>query len=228
MTTRKTTSLSSASEPASLAEHLSAVLDGEAGGFEERRVLDELKSDGELRYKLSAYTLISESMRSSESSVIASSAFLAGIHEAINDEDEYHHVSLETKQTNATPNKTSGSWLKPIGGFALAASVAAIAVVSFQNYQQQLGTSDLLNASIDSSIKRDNGSLSITSAGGVADASNPVVVASGSDAVMAVPDLYQQADNRTRLLLKRYVDSHLQQASGTAFVPSVRVIAYAD
>ena len=39
---------------------------------------------------------------------------------------------------------------------------------------------------------------------------------------------YLKADLRTRSLLKRYVDSHMQYASTTTFVPSVRVIAYSD
>ena len=40
-------------------------------------------------------------------------------------------------------------------------------------------------------------------------------------------DKYIDADVQTRLMLKRYVDSHMQYTS-SAFVPSVRAIAYSD
>ena len=39
---------------------------------------------------------------------------------------------------------------------------------------------------------------------------------------------YKQANAHARSFLKRYVDSHIQYASASTFVPSVRVIAYAD
>ncbi len=49
-------------QPISLAEHLSSVLDDEAGSFEQRRVLDELKSSEDLNNKLSHFAFIGESM----------------------------------------------------------------------------------------------------------------------------------------------------------------------
>ena len=217
MATNKTTTLSSIDAPASLTEYLSAVLDGEAGGFEERRVLDELKSNKELQHKLFTYSLISETMRSDAASVTASTDFLAGIHQKISAEDEYHHVNVVTSDKE----KTASSWLRPVGGFALAASVAAISIIGFQNYQQT-SQNGFVTASSDNAASTllDN---SMIKASQIANNDSQLV-----NDKLAVPDLYKQADNRTRLFLKRFVDSHLQQASNSAFVPSVRVIAYAD
>lgn len=229
------------SGPASLTEHLSALLDSEAGTFEQRRVLDELKSSDGLRQSLSSYALIGEVMRTAETTVTADSSFLAGIHAQIETEDEYHHIQLEEPAND----KSSASWLRPVGGFALAASVATVAFLGFQNYQQN-DTSSMIAATsaTSSAIASTAVSTSATSATTTRpNASQPdnlvqeeratsaiastVQVTSVNNETIATNE-YHQADARTRMLLKHYVDSHMQYASNTAFVPSVRVIAYAN
>lgn len=203
------------SSPVSLTEHLSALLDNEAGSFEQRRVLDELESNSDLREKLSSYALIGEAMRTTEATVTADSGFLAGIHSQIESEDEYHHIQLD----KAANDKHSSSWLRPVGGFALAASVAAVAFFGFQNFQQN--NSNIIDAGL-------------TTAENTAPSSSDLTEEKMATASVAQMDsenrvnVYQQADVRTRMLLKRYVDSHMQYASNTAFVPSVRVIAYTN
>jgi sigma-E factor negative regulatory protein RseA len=214
---------SSSLAPASLTEHLSALLDDEAGDFEQRRVLDELKLSDELRQKLSSYSLIGEVMRTGQMApVAADGGFLAGIHDKINSEDEYHQVQLEDKQ-----EKPSKSWLRPVGGFALAASVAAVSVIGFQNYQQ-MDKGGFVTASIDAQVSSQKDRLSVAKMNSATVVSADQLVSNNEQLAMVDKDFYQPADAQTRLLLKRYVDSHMQQASTTAFVPSVRVIAYAD
>jgi len=205
--------------PVSLTEHLSALFDNEAGSFEQRRVLDELGSNEDLRQKLSSYALIGEAMRTTEVTATADSGFLAGIHSQIESDDVYHQVQLEKTATKTSAaNDDRASWLKPVGGLALAASVAAVAFFGLQNFKQ---TNDNVS---DSGV--------MTAAKSTADfteaemASATVVPATQMDTV-AVND-YQQADAQTRMLLKRYVDSHMQYASNSAFFPSVRIIAYAN
>ena len=205
--------------PVSLTEHLSALFDNEAGSFERRRVLDELGSNEDLRQKLSSYALIGEVMRTTEVTVTADSGFLAGIHSQIESEDVYHQVQLEKIATKTSvANDSHASWLKPVGGFALAASVAAVAFFGFQNFQQNNGNvidSDMTTATKSTADLTEKQMASAT-----------VVPATQMDTV-AVND-YQQADTQTRMLLKRYVDSHMQYASNSAFFPSVRIIAYAN
>lgn len=214
MAKSNTTSLSTPNDQVSLTEHLSAVLDGEAGDFEQRRVLDELGSDDALREKLSSFSLIGEVMRSgAAANVVTGTSFLDGIHEKINSEDEYHQVQLIDAQ--AKEESHSKSWLRPASGFAMAASVAAIAVIGVQNYQQS--SPDVVVAS-----KNDSMVLPKKALTSVAD---QIQV---DDDIAVIASSYRKADNRTRLLLKRYVDSHMKQASMSAFVPSVRVIAYTD
>ncbi len=195
----------------SLTEHLSALLDDEAGSFEQRRVLDELKSNDGLCKNLSHFALIGEIMRLRTSVAVADSSFLAGIHEQIDAEPAYHEVQLEDKTTLVAKNQRS--WLRPVGGFALAASVAAISVIGVQNYQQANQSTE-----------------TIVTTQGVNEIRPSQVVTVVEDAAskMNVRHEYRQANAHARSFLKRYVDSHMQYASTSTFVPSVRVIAYAD
>ena len=209
----KSNTTQSQSSAVSLKEHLSAVLDDEAGKFEQRRVFDELKRSEDLRQSTSMYALIGETMRSDQVSLVASSHFLSGIQDTIN---------AETKDSLPVA-PSSISWLKPVGGFALAASVAAVSVIGFQNYQQLSGVSegDVAATTI---MQPQDSALSV-------DEMNKATVISADKMVANSRSLlpqYRQADTKTRSLLKRFVDSHLRHASTTALVPSVRVIAYAD
>lgn len=210
--------------PVSLTEHLSALLDNETGSFEQRRVLDELKSDDDLRQKLSSYALIGEVMRTTEVTTTADSNFLAGIHAQIEAEDEYHQVKLVKAKNDSVNDTHNSSWLRPVGGFALVASVATVAFFGFQNFQQNNGNmidTGLTTAANTTPTTLDSSDLS-------EEKTVVATVISATQMASITANEYQQADARTRLLLKRYVDSHMQYASNTAFVPSVRVIAYAN
>lgn len=227
----------------SLNEHLSALLDDEAGAFEKTRVLDELTKNNNssetaaLRQSLSSYSLIGEAMRSANSAgatVITDNSFLAGIHEQIEKESDYHQVHIEDAKK---PAANSGSWLKPVGGFALAASFAAIAVIGVQNFQQTNTTSTEVLASAETkSLETGKTQLSlaamnsatVVSAADMLKAEDKTVAVVADNSTKKVKDHYKHADARTRALLKRYVDSHMQFASNTTFVPSVRVISYSD
>jgi negative regulator of sigma E activity len=216
-------------QPISLAEHLSSVLDDEAGSFEQRRVLDELKSSDDLSKKLSHFALIGESMRSTKHATVAGPSFLAGIHEQIVSEDEYHDVQLHDSTSANDASKQQKSWLRPVGGFALAASFAAIAVMGVQNFQLNNQLNE--QATIVASQKTQSAQTEIKMA-----AATPVVEMAPIENEQGDTKLnsklkkqeYSHANTHARSFLKRYVDSHVQYASTSSFVPSVRVIAYAD
>lgn len=216
--------------PVSINEHLSALLDDEAGSFEERRVLDELKADKKLSQKLSTYALIGETMRTgdSEKPVLSlGTSFLDGINEKISLEDNYNEVIIDadskTNQIAETKTVTSiFSRLRPVGGFAVAASVGALAFMGLQN----MGLLNNPNSQ----------------PGGIVDNNAPTAIVQNIPAsesviennstvnslVLTDNDQYVDADAQTRSMLKRYVDSHMQYATTSAFVPSVRVIAFTD
>ena len=106
-------------------ENLSAFLDNESGEFEQRRLLDELQKDDELLQAMSHYTLIGDTIRNEQSKVMASSSFLAGIHERLEDEPSYADVYIEQQKED-----TSRAWLRPAAGFAVAASIAAVVALN--------------------------------------------------------------------------------------------------
>jgi len=167
-------------------------------------------------------------MRTSEATTTADSSFLAGIHAQIESEDEYHQVQLP-KESNESFNdqrQGSSSWLRPVGGFAIAASVAAIAFFGIQNYQQS--NTNMLDAGMVNTVM----STVVPSTNDLTEEKMATAKVAPATAMpmasVAKSDVFQQADARTRMLLKPYVDSHMQYASNTAFLPSVRSIAYAN
>jgi len=219
----------------SMTEHLSAILDDEAGSFEQKRILDELKNNQNLSKKLSSYALIGETMRSGDmdnSAITLGASFLAGIHEKLETEDQYHdvHVGIEAQSDNKQSN--SKTWLRPVGGFALAASVAAIAVVGFQNYQQLnqssgVTGSEQITQSDTTTVKPQKEQLTQSEMDAAMTVPATTLIAANEE-IVTENDTFKHADAKTRSLLKRYVDSHMQYASTASFVPSVRVIAYTD
>ncbi len=224
-------------QPISLAEHLSTVLDDEAGSFEQRRVLDELTSSNntsnssgkELSKKLSHYALIGESMRSTNPITVAGPSFLAGIHEKIAEEDQYHDIQLQDLAANDgmnQQNSKSSSMLRPVGGFALAASFAAVAFMGVQNYQlgNQLAEKSATSTVFTNSAKNEK----LAQTENQTTLVKSVAPVDSKNNVIQDKQEYKQANAHARSFLKRYVDSHIQYASTSTFVPSVRVIAYAD
>jgi len=120
--------------------------------------------------------------------------------------------------------------LRPVGGFALAASVAAIAVVGLQNYQQLNQSNEVTGSeqiTQTNTLKPQKEQLSQSEMDAAITVPASTLIAT-NDELMTENDTFKHADSQTRSLLKRYVDSHMQYASTASFVPSVRVIAYTD
>lgn len=238
-----------------ITEHLSALLDDEVGTFEQKRVLNELSSNDGMRNKLAAYSLIGETLRSGKPAakvtMTTTPNFLSGIQDQLMDEPVYSEAVLQNnnpKQSNATNEsnaKNEGSWLRPIGGFAMAASVAALAVIGFQNYFMPSNNNSVSQPTeivAANSLAPLNSIENVTATGintTSAITKDKLTESEMASAMVVTADqlqepqsvdatTYLKADLQTRSLLKRYVDSHMQYASTTTFVPSVRVIAYSD
>ncbi|MEH6455749.1 MAG: sigma-E factor negative regulatory protein [Cocleimonas sp.] len=219
--------MNNSESPISINEHLSALLDDEAGSFEERRVLDELKADQKLSQKLSTYALIGETMRTGDTEkpmLSLGSSFLDGIHKKIELEDDFNVVvvdsDVKTNNESQSQNKLNPfSWLRPVGGFAVAASVGALAFMGLQNMGVLSSPNSQPSNYVDSSAP-----TAIVGNAPVTVPSSEILV----DSSIAANDQYVNADVETRAFLKRYVDSHMQYATTSAFVPSVRTIAYTD
>ncbi len=178
-----------------ITEHLSAVLDGEAGDFEQRRLLDELGKNKDLQTSLACYALIGETMRDEKQASIAKPSFLESIHDKIDAEPEYSQIQINNKKINNSKPK----WIRPVAGFAMAASVATIAIIGIQSPLTLTGNSHSPIAA--------NQTLKST----------PTRVA----------NIYNNyPDKKTQARYTRYLDSHAQYASTTPLMPSVRVVSY--
>jgi sigma-E factor negative regulatory protein RseA len=103
-------------------EQVSAFLDGELPSSETELLLKRLTRDAELRESFGRYTLIGECMRDS-GQVRLSRGFAARVNRAIDGEPA---VAV------SEPQRATSRWWRPLGGAAVAASVAVVAVIALQ------------------------------------------------------------------------------------------------
>lgn len=122
-------------------EQLSALLDDELSATESARLLDQLGQSRELRNQWDRYHLIGDVLRG-ETLHVSSKQIAERVRERI--EMEPAIIAAPKPQSNASPaaskQRASVQWLKPAAGVALAASVAAVTVVSLP---QLTGDSDV-------------------------------------------------------------------------------------
>jgi sigma-E factor negative regulatory protein RseA len=122
-------------------EQLSALLDDELSATESARLLDQLGQSRELRNQWDRYHLIGDVLRG-ETLHVSSKQIAERVRERI--EMEPAIIAAPKPQSSASPaapkKRASVQWLKPAAGVALAASVAAVTVVSLP---QLTGDSDV-------------------------------------------------------------------------------------
>lgn len=110
----------------SINEQLSALLDDELDAAEPALLLRQLARDPELRERLSRYQLISDAMHDNLPAQV-DPAFHRRVVDAL----------PEQGRAAAGTFPAASRLLRPVAGLALAASVAAVAVVSLQNIRGQ-------------------------------------------------------------------------------------------
>jgi len=103
-----------------LREGLSALVDGETDEREAARLLDQLTRDAELKAAWERYHLMSDVLRNNPP--------------LVSGEDLVERVrhSIDTEPVMFRPRPPRAAALKPLAGFALAASIAVVAVVGFR------------------------------------------------------------------------------------------------
>ncbi len=107
-------------------ESLSALMDGQADELEVRRVLKEVSENDELRDTWRRHQLAAAAMRRE-------------LPEQVVDYSSAIHAALENEEALGGPSAFSRV-AKPLGRFAVAASVAVIALVGVQQYNKPAGT----------------------------------------------------------------------------------------
>ena len=200
------------------------LLRDEAGAFEQRRLLDELKKDDELAHAFTRYALIGEAMRANASGQRSALgvSLLSRIQDELEDEPAYTGETVvgQTQQASTTVTKVV---TKPVRqwrnvGFALAAGIAALAVG---------GVLFLQPATHNTSSMAANDPVTTE----VAPKPVPVNAANALVADAATEARIQQVgsiDPQTRDMLKQYVAQHVKYASTTVIAPSVRAVSYVN
>jgi len=115
-------------------ESLSALMDGQADELEVRRVLKEVSENDELRDTWRRHQLAAAAMRRE-------------LPEQVVDYSSAIHAALENEEALGGPSAFSRV-AKPLGRFAVAASVAVIALVGVQQYNKPAGTPENTPATI--------------------------------------------------------------------------------
>lgn len=103
-------------------ERISALIDDELTDFELRRVTDEVMSDEALKQRFQRYSLIGDAMRN-EMPTALDMDFSSRVMASIDEEPAAQHPPRAANDSR---------WKKPLAGAAIAASVAAMALVSLQ------------------------------------------------------------------------------------------------
>ncbi len=113
-----------------LREGLSALVDGETDEQEAARLLDRITRDAELKAAWERYHLVSDVLRNDLP--------------LVSGEDLVERVrrSVETEPVMFRPRRPRAVALKPVAGFALAASVAVVAVLGFRGMVGPSGDTD--------------------------------------------------------------------------------------
>jgi sigma-E factor negative regulatory protein RseA len=105
-------------------EQLSALVDDELSDAEHALLIRQLSADSALRHTLSRYQMVSDSIHSNLPQQV-DCHFHERVRAALQDEAAIHSA-----------HRVSARWYRPVAGFALAASVAVVAVVSLQNTRE--------------------------------------------------------------------------------------------
>lgn len=204
-------------------EYLSALLDGESGSFEQQRLCDQLEGDELMREKLSNFALIGEAVRNQQQSkaTLAGESFLSGIQAAIAD-TPLPSVEPEAEEPVVIPAPNvakRGIFPKQAVGYAVAASVAAVAAISIQNYFTPQSAPEMV-ASAPQPVQEAQPPAALMTASLTESSVSQKVISDTLD--------YSLPDPETRGMMNKYVAHHLQYASSNTLMPSVRAVSFSS
>ena len=208
-------------------EYLSAFVDGEAGSFEQHRICDQLLTDEAMREKLSSFALIGEAVRnrSQDETSVAGASFLSEIQDAIANEEP---MSIDEEDSSVIAQgtilpKKKRFIPKQATGYAIAASVAAVAAISFQNYinTPSQGEQFASAAKPAETVVRTSSLLPSVPTARV----NKVKKVNNDDSYF-IAAAYKAPDVKTKDMIDKYVAHHLQYASTSTLMPRVRAVSY--
>ncbi|MDX1252715.1 MAG: sigma-E factor negative regulatory protein [Gammaproteobacteria bacterium] len=179
-------------------EKISAFMDGDLTAHEARQVIEEMKRSPVSRVCWGRYHLIGDALKNNLPSTIQHD-LAARISQVIEAEPVLPITFAPRKKTTVI-----SSFFKPLAGLAVAASVAAVAVVSF----------DMGGASSTAQVQT------------MAAAPPPVLAVNHPPAALvAAPLVVDEAEAQSRL--ENYLVNHSQYSTSVVVQPAVRMVGYA-
>lgn len=177
-------------------ELISALMDSECGRFEIRRSVDLLISDNDLRARWGRYHLIGNVLRR-DATQIAGADFHSKVMAQLTQEQADNHY----------PVRVTKRWSKPLLGFVMAASVAAVMVLGMQSLLEPVQVrTDLVQPA-----------PSLERPGRLAD------VRQAHD-----PGRHVATQLESYMRMNSYLLSHAQQSGGQGVMPFVRMVSYSN
>lgn len=107
-------------------ESLSALIDGEVAMDQAAQLIDRVVEDPSLRAAWRRYHLVSDVLHNTLSDLGA------------NDLQERVRQSIDAEAITFPRHRELPSFIKPVAGLALAASVAVVAIIGFRNMEQEV------------------------------------------------------------------------------------------
>ncbi len=127
-------------------EQISAMFDDELNAEEYELLIRRLKQDEQLQTNWQRYQLISDVLKN-EKMTSPGQDFVGAVSQQIQQESA---IELASTPVQRKPN----SWLKPVTGMAIAASVAAMAIVGIQNINPIQSPTELVPTLAQSSLQQ--------------------------------------------------------------------------
>ena len=206
-------------------EKLSNLLDEFSGSEDEVKTLDELLIDVNQRNTVGRYQLIGDAMRN-ELAPNLKQDFAAEMRVLIDREQSYSEIRepLQTSDQRADPSAFWSWLLKPVAGFAVAAAVAVVTVISLQS-DPALDTSNQVAATETSQDKIDRLASTPVISRDVRTVSTATRSAS-NDAQGSTWNV-KRNEAEAQSTLNRYLINHNEFANSmSGIIPQARVVGF--
>jgi negative regulator of sigma E activity len=215
-------------------EQFSALIDGELGDSDRERLLDKVGTDAECRKRWHRYHLISDTLHSGLPDSIKPD-FSSSVMSAIEKEPAILSPQSSRNSTETGKHAAHSPVTKRFAGLAIAATVAAVAVLSVQNNfkpepEQQLATMPSSNEFVRMAPQQP--SLARATPGPAVGMRNKsggpaMTVSSALQSSSVISDPVGKSDQQLREQLYQYIVNHNQRVSGGQFqgiMPYARIV----
>jgi len=194
-------------------ERVSALVDSELTSFESRRLINELEKDPVLRERWGRYHLIGDVLRDQVPAEI-NSGFAAGVMARINDE--------AIPRLSSTHSNT---WLKPLSGVAITATVAIVSLLGLKSLTSEGGlTPAQIVESESTSVASQPAVASVDSAAANGLVQPVSVEKANSKDSQAKAEILKPVVSDPRM--NSYLATHAEFAARPGIMPRVRVIGF--